>query len=332
MTNEDSPAPLINPEILVVFADQVEYHRFVEARRLYSSYPHRPPASLVLSPQWCDLKGDPGVEELLRTKSLTNRSVWVRSPQGGISQAPFRLAVRGIKDKGGILFDEIYKSELQQRAERLHKAFLALGLKSWKIEVEEESTDDHETKRKVHGEASVSWGAGSKSTKGPTASSPDCAKAAKEIGDSPTDKANPPKPERTTSSGVTIGGSGDYERYLKETFVQTLKQTLRVEYNESYRAGMDIHTAQETIDSLGLSDDSVILSVLEARRSGRRLMSGTRDMDFKFSGNLRDNFDLAFDISTTTCFNFSARAAGKFESLKTTILNLTKTCKIYVED
>ena len=330
MTQEESPAPLVNPETLVVFADRVEYHRFVEVRRLYSSYRQLPPASLVLSPQWCDLKDDPGVEELLGTKSLTNRSIWIRPPQCGAFRAPFRLAVRGVKDKGGILFDEIYKSELQQRADRLHKAFLALGLKSWRIEVQEESTDDRETKRKVHGEASVSWGSGSKSSKKSDESSPDSTQPVKESGDSPTTEANPP--ERTTSSGVTIGGSGDYTKHLKESFVQTLKQTLRFEYDESYKDSIDIHRAQETIDSLGLSDDSVVLSILEARRSGRRLVSGTRDMDFKFNGKIRDNFDLAFSISTTTFFNFSARAAGKYESLKTVIQNLSQTCKIYVED
>lgn len=228
------------------------------------------------------------------------------------------------------MFDEIYKSELQQRADRLHKAFLALGLKSWRIEVEEESTDDRETKRKVHGEASVSWGSGSKSKKKPDDSSPGSVKPAKETGDSPATETKPS--ERTTSSGVTIGGSGDYEKHLKESFVQTLKQALQFEYDESYRDSIDPHKAQETIDSLGLSDDSVVLSILEARRSGRRLVSGTRDMDFKFNGKITDDFNLAFDISATTYFNFSASAKGKYESLKTAILNLSQTCKIYVED
>ena len=138
---------MTDPDVVAVFGDDIEYHRFVERRGAYAADSSRRPSTLVFSPDGhTDLaKKD---ERALRHETLSNRSIWMRNPNPTGSKDVFVCAVKSARDRGGLLFAEIYNSELQLRARRLHEAFLALGLKSWHIEVAEESTEAKKSTKK----------------------------------------------------------------------------------------------------------------------------------------------------------------------------------------
>lgn len=146
---------IIDRDVVVAFADEIEYHRFVIRQGAYAEVSRRPSTLVYASGGHSDLKKSD--ERSLRGETLSNRSIWIRNPDSNASQGAFVCAIKGAKDCGGLLFDEIYNSELQLRAQRLHSAFLALGLKSWRIDVEEEtaSSVNSETKAKTSAGAKV---------------------------------------------------------------------------------------------------------------------------------------------------------------------------------
>lgn len=146
---------MVDPDVVAVFGDEIEYHRFVERRGAYKGVTPRPSTLVFAQDGHTDLaKKD---ERALRRETLSNRSIWMRNPNPTASKDTFVCAVKGAKDRGGLLFAEIYNSELQLRAQRLHEAFLALGLRSWHIEVKEESSESTTSnkKGKVAADASV---------------------------------------------------------------------------------------------------------------------------------------------------------------------------------
>ena len=150
---ERQPAPTIDTDIVAVYADETEYHRFVDRRGAYTGLTSHP-ASFIISPGGrCDLKLND--EKGLRKENPRNRSIWIRDPDPNASEGAFIPVIKGVKDKGGFLFDEIYKSELQCRARRLHEAFIALGLKKWRIFVEETTSKSEQTSKSGKGSASA---------------------------------------------------------------------------------------------------------------------------------------------------------------------------------
>ena len=161
MQTKTSPKPTVevpqpvDPDVVVVFGDEIEYHRFVERQGAYAGQSRRPSTLVFAQDGHTDLaKKD---ERALLCETLSNRSLWMRNPNPTASKDAFVCAVKGARDRGGLLFSEIYNSELQLRAQRLHEAFLALGLRSWHIEVEEESSEakNSDKKGKVDTAASV---------------------------------------------------------------------------------------------------------------------------------------------------------------------------------
>jgi hypothetical protein len=161
MQTENSPKPTVevlpkvDPDVVVVFADEIEYHRFVERQGAYDGESRRPSTLVFAQDGHTDLtKKD---QRALLRETLSNRSIWMRNPNPTASKDVFVCAVKGAKDRGGLLFAEIYNSELQLRAQRLHAAFLALGLRSWHIEVEEKSSEakNSDKKGKVNSAASA---------------------------------------------------------------------------------------------------------------------------------------------------------------------------------
>ncbi len=150
---ERQPAPPIDTDIVAVYADETEYHRFVDRRGAYTGLTSHP-ASFIIAPGGrCDLKLND--EKGLRKENPRNRSIWIRDPDPNASEGAFIPIIKGVMDKGGFLFDEIYKSELQCRARRLHEAFIALGLKKWRIFVEETTSKSEQSAKSGKGSASA---------------------------------------------------------------------------------------------------------------------------------------------------------------------------------
>jgi hypothetical protein len=150
---ERQPAPTIDTDIVAVYADETEYHRYVDRQGAYLGLTNHP-ASLVIAPGGrCDLKLKD--EKGLRQENPPNRSIWMRDPDPNAHDGAFIPVIKGVKDKGGLLFEEIYKSELQCRAQRLHEAFIALGLKKWRIFVDESNLKSNQSLKNGKGSASA---------------------------------------------------------------------------------------------------------------------------------------------------------------------------------
>lgn len=135
--NVQAPTP-VDPDIVVAYADEIEHYRFVTRRCAYANFSRQPASFVYASGGLCELAGR---DELwFRQTTLSNRSIWIRDHDCDAKECNFVNAVRGTDFNGAILLEEIYQSRLQEYAQRLNAAFIALGVRMWNI-VAEESTD-----------------------------------------------------------------------------------------------------------------------------------------------------------------------------------------------
>ena len=291
-TNETErrPVPPIDSDVVAVYADETEYHRFVDRRCAYIGLA-RQPASFVISPGGrCDLSLND--ENGLRKENPRNRSIWIRDPDPNASEGAFIPVIKGIKDNGGFLFDEIYKSELQGRAQRLHEAFLALGLKKWKIFVEEMTSKSEQSSKSGKGSASADIGVVEASAE---------ASAARE------------KAEQ-------------FEQTLRQNFDLEFNEGFGSKIDDNY-----ILRVEAEIKRLGLEKDLVVSAVLSARKRKQQVTKCDHDLDLTFSGELERKFDLSFDLAARILF-VSAKMKGEYHSFKKAVQIVKNSVKIHVED
>lgn len=284
---ERQPSPLIDSDVVAVYADETEYHRFVDRQGAYRNLTSHP-ASLVIAPDGrCDLNQED--EKSLRLRNPLNRSIWIRNPNPNSSEGTFIPVVKGVKDKGGFLFDEIYKSELQCRAQRLHTAFIALGLKQWRILVEESTSKSEQSSKSGKGSASADI------------------------------------------KIVEASAEASAAREKAEDFKKALRHNFGIEYNTNFGSKIDIPKVEEEIKRLGLEKDLVVSAVLSARKRNQRVTQCDQELDFSFSGELEQKFNLAFDLAARILF-VSAKMKGEYHSFKKAVQIVKNSIKIHVED
>ena len=332
MLEVTNPAPspekeisrLIDPDVVVAYADEIEFHRLVNRQGAYAELSRRP-ASIVFAPGGhCDLKKQD--ERSLLQKSLTNRSIWVRDPNPHAGKGAFVLAVPGVKDKGGLLFDEIYNSELQCRAQRLHEAFIALGLKRWKIVVEETSNKQLQSSKKGKGSSSVGMTIPKKKSSGASKQENDVESVQQENDETPQQET-----DSSSSKDIDLGSELSFEKMTFEHFVQTLRDNIDVRYGESCNADIDVVNAEAHVKRLGLDKDPVVATILAGRKRGISIESVDQELDFSFTGKIEQKFDLAFKVSAKILF-VSAKMKGQYHSFKKAVQTIKNSVKIHVED
>jgi hypothetical protein len=284
---ERQSSSLINPDIVAVYADETEYHRFVDRRGAYRNLGSHPASLVIAEGGRCDLTQDD--EKFLRQKNPSNLSIWIRDSSPNAQEGAFICAVKGVKDKGGLLFEEIYNSELQCRAQRLHEAFIALGLKKWRISVDESTMKSDESSKSGKGSASADV------------------------------------------KVVEASAEASAAREKAEKFEQTLRQNFDLEYNESFGSKIDIPKAEAEIKRLGLEKDLVVSAVLYARKRNQRVIKCNQELDFTFSGEMEQKFDLAFYLASRILF-VSAKMEGEYHSFKKAVQIVKNSIKIHVED
>ena len=297
-TSQEGDSPMLERDVVVAFADEVEYQRFVVRRGAYSGQSKRPSTLVFSQNGHCDMaKAD---ERNLRKENLTNRSIWIRNSDPNSGAKPFICAVQSAKDCGGLLFAKIYNSELQLRANRLHEAFLALGLKRWHIEVEETSFES--THAEKNGKASGGMGISKKNKIG------------------------------QIEDVMDADGGTDVSGLLAKEFEETLRQNIDVEFNEGWGQEIDPVKVDAKVKSLGLDRDPIISAVMEARRRGTPITTMSHDLNFSFAGEIERKLDLAFNIAVKILFVFRAHLNGEYHSFNKDVEKVKNSVKIYVED
>ncbi|WP_407450748.1 hypothetical protein [Fibrobacter sp.] len=287
---ERQPASTIDTDIVAVYADETEYHRFVNRRCAYTGLSNYP-ASFVIAPGGrCDLTQND--EKGLRKENPHNRSIWIRDPDPNANEGAFIPVIKGVKDKGGLLFEEIYKSELQCRAQRLHEAFIALGLKKWRIFVEETTSKSEQSSKSGKGSASV----------------------------------NLALVEASAEAGAAREKAEKFEQTLRQNFDLEYNESCGHTFDSAKVAKVEAE-----IKRLGLEKDLVVSSVLSARKRGHLVTKCNHDLDLRFSGELEKKFDLAFDLAARILF-VSAKMKGEYHSFKKAVQIVQNSVKIHVED
>lgn len=315
---EDESLPLcIDQDVVVAYADDIEYHRFVKSRCVYEGLSKRP-AAIVFKPgqEWSDLE-ESEMRKLL-SKGLTNRSIWIRNPSCGSEKGEFVMAVKGTKDRGGILFDEIFKSQLLDRAKRLNEAFCILGLKSWSINV----LDDQKTKSDSRKGGRISGGVEWNKKKGSTEEN---ARATENEGASSSEDDEEKLPDYWCGGGVVVN------KNVFEDVTQTLKQTFKVKSRKSASDGVDLLVARQKIAALGLQDDQLVSTILSKLEKKQGIENMELEFDFSFTELIRNQFHFVSMFAGKILFvSFSLDA--KYRSFCETIKIIHQNVKITIED
>lgn len=317
---EDEALPLrIDQDVVVAYADDIEYHRFVKSRCVYEGLSKRP-AAIVFKPghEWSDLE-ESEMRKLL-SKGLTNRSIWIRNPSCGTEKGEFVMAVKGTKDRGGILFDEIFKSQLLDRAKRLNDAFCTLGLKDWSINV----LDDQSTKSDCRKGGRISGGVGIRKKKGSTEEN---ANATENEGTYSSE--NDSAPEKLPDNWV--GGGFGANKNVFEDVTQTLKQTLKVKSRKSASDEVDLLVARQKIAALGLQDDQLVSTILSKLEKKQGIENMELEFDFSFTNLIRNQFHFVSMFAGKILFvHFGLDA--RYRSFCETIKTIHQNVKITIED
>ncbi|MBQ6924328.1 MAG: hypothetical protein IJQ73_06790 [Kiritimatiellae bacterium] len=324
VTNDNRFDALFDKDVVVVFADEVEKLRFIDRRPEAFGDKSKKPATYIFNPifnpshPWTDLDDDS--RQILEKKQLTNRSIWVRTSGCEEEKGDFVEVLRCSRDHGGILFENAFYSELQSHVRRLDKAFELLGLRYWKYSVAE--TYDKTVKKNRMGSAEASVGIRGKLDKDGNYQKDadvDNSADANNSGETGQEKFS------AAFGGKIAVRSNKFEHYHQEQ-----KQDFKVDFGESRRDPVS-PLVRKNIAALGLLDDQVVRKVLLARGDGRKVESITYKMDFKFTGEILDKFDIAFKFAAAIKF-VSAKFESQYHSFVREVKKLTQSVDITISD